>query len=540
MSIRPAALVALVAAMLLSGCTHLLPIRTHLAKTPCRTDDAGRLIQQRSPAPERDCRITAHEVSDEYDLLFVEFDDQGMLYPRAASEQREALRQQERALETGNPNIADLPSGVRFPSERTDDQIRFVMEELRALAQPSPPYKYDGINLVVYVHGWNHNADADDEDVRAFRKALKATELAEEARVINDGGRPRRVVGLFVGWRGSSLLSLLQRATFWDRMTVARHVATGQARGLLAELKGFQAELNGIDPPDTGQDDACTKDDGAIRRAPRARMVLVGHSFGALLLYSATSTALTEALVRERNGEGATAYGNRIGDLVVLLNPAFEATRFMPLHRLAHETDYPYSRVAAPIMVSITSQTDNATRIAFPIGRYFGTFFESTSSEREDFDNRNTIGHAGVINGTRKFSYLTHDLTKTADEQDFCALNGWLPVDPSETRTAQIARTAQNLTVERKARRKFLADALDPQTKVLRPAWKRVFCGGATLAFNGDAGANVSQNTVLWNVSATEDISDGHNDIRGMALSEFLRQVYADAEICPFARVARR
>jgi len=45
------------------------------------------------------------------------------------------------------------------------------------------PATYDGLSILVYVHGWKHNADADDDDVKGFRKALKPIALVEKARV---------------------------------------------------------------------------------------------------------------------------------------------------------------------------------------------------------------------------------------------------------------------------------------------------------------------------------------------------------------------
>src|SRR5262249_7655368 len=140
----------------------------------------------------------------------------------------------------------------------SDAQIQFIIDRLERLsAQPSPTKastgEYSGLSILVYVHGWKHNAEVDDDDVETFRKTLRTLSIVEQARAnVNTRklGRPtlpRRTVGIYVGWRGTSLLWYLKHLTFYDRMTVARNVAIGQSRHLFMLLKGFQARENSKD-----------------------------------------------------------------------------------------------------------------------------------------------------------------------------------------------------------------------------------------------------------------------------------------------------
>src|SRR5690606_20082683 len=122
------------------------------------------------------CHARTPEVSQRpaYTLHFVEFDDQGWLYPDVP-EMRKAHEQLGRAI---------------------DDVRRRLDAGERVL-------------LLVFVHGWKHSAAFDDRDVTRFRQMLAdAAELDSlQARVDTDpdaGGRAveRSIVGIYVGWRG--------------------------------------------------------------------------------------------------------------------------------------------------------------------------------------------------------------------------------------------------------------------------------------------------------------------------------------------------
>src|SRR5207302_7550080 len=51
--------------------------------------------------------------------------------------------------------------------------------------------------VVLYVHGWKHNAAADDTDLMHFRHLV--SDLTEQEA---KAGRFRQVVGVYVGWPG--------------------------------------------------------------------------------------------------------------------------------------------------------------------------------------------------------------------------------------------------------------------------------------------------------------------------------------------------
>jgi hypothetical protein len=102
----------------------------------------------------------------------------------------------------------------------------------------------------------------------------------------SNGKPPRKIIGIYLGWRGQSLnwpLGL-DNITFWDRKATALRVAQGSARELLARLRGFQRYYN-------KKEGNCLPDpeNPSLRPDCKIRMLLIGHSFGGWILYSATS-----------------------------------------------------------------------------------------------------------------------------------------------------------------------------------------------------------------------------------------------------------
>lgn len=245
------------------------------------------------------------------------------------------------------------------------------------------------LEIVLFVHGWKHSAKFADSDVVNFRDVV----LRHLPRK-----RPgTRVVGIYVGWRGAVLAgpAALQNITFYDRKSAADHVARGSLRELLAHLRDIRERAHA---------------------APgrKVRLTLIGHSFGGLILYNSVAESLFGSVVAASHGDaGSPRLAVPIADLVLLLNPAFEASRFEPLFQAAKErlapragAPRPYSQKQRPLLVSITSEADLATRTAFPAGRWVNTLLqhEGWTSEDEghtaDYSDRiekiantHTIGH---------------------------------------------------------------------------------------------------------------------------------------------------
>jgi hypothetical protein len=240
-------------------------------------------------------------------------------------------------------------------------QWRAVKDEITNEAAQSP----DGLTMIVFVHGWKNNADFDNGNVQMFRGVL--TNLAATLG-------PRKVFGVYLGWRGLSAKSDLlpiplgKGLTFYHRKSVAERIGhQGAATQVFTELEMMQDEFN------------------AQNRSPesRAELFIIGHSFGGQLVYSAISQVLIERLVLASHQHDAQRVRS-LGDIVILLNPAFEASLFHNIYALANSRDIVYPPDQTPVLAIFTSKSDWATGLAFPAGRRLSSWFESKRPSHGD------------------------------------------------------------------------------------------------------------------------------------------------------------
>jgi hypothetical protein len=318
-----------------------------------------------SPVPEAACAEQAFQTfrdgdqpDQEYMLGFIEFDDQGQLWDR---KQMELVR----------------------------DQLAFASADSELL-------------IVLFVHGWKHSAKPEDSNIQMFRQSLRRLSALESA--LNPD--PRKVAGVYLGWRGGSVsLPLIKELSFWDRKNTAHKVGYGGVTEVLSRLELLQKAKKKI-AHDSQQESS-------------TRLVVVGHSFGGAVVFSALSELLENGFVQTHGPDGVVSDTKGFGDLVVLINPAFEATRFATLSDMANERAS-YFPTQLPALAVLTSEADNATKYAFPGGRWFSTLFEKErevvrynpiTQQNEPIDqgsaNLKTIGHFA--------DYNTHYLRATGE-----------------------------------------------------------------------------------------------------------------------------
>ena len=149
-------------------------------------------------------------------------------------------------------------------------------------------------------------------------------------------------------------------------------------------------------------------------------MITIGHSFGAAVVFSSLQSIFAERFIEGRPF-GETTVANGFGDLVVLLNPAFEALRFGPLYDLSQESCLEYPDEQLPKLVILTSECDLATRWAFPAGRVFSTIFETHNNITRNFCTSKHVGvhltkeaYVDIIAVGHAKPYMTHMLKKEA------------------------------------------------------------------------------------------------------------------------------
>ncbi len=281
---------------------------------------------------------TAIETNLDYKLGFVEFDDQGWFW--------------------------------------ATNQVKAVEQMIQTEAGIGQTKNTNGIVIVLFVHGWKDNAAYDNAGVVTFRSILEQLNNAEQAQTNHPA---REVVGVYAGWRGlSAELEPFKELSFWERKNTAHKVGGyGAMAQLLVELETLQQASN--DSLETNV---------LATNASRTELIIIGHSFGGAAVYTAISQIVTERYVDTvERGEPL----NPLGDQVILLNPAFEASRFYDLYQMAISTgQYPTNQ--RPVLSVFTSKGDWATHYAFPIGRFFSTMFENNRDPQQKAANREAVG----------------------------------------------------------------------------------------------------------------------------------------------------
>lgn len=332
---------------------------------------------------------------DGYSLAFIELDDQGELW---------------------------APS-----------QVVRALERIEGANTPAA-----GAVVVVYVHGWNHDAQADDANVQGFREQLARIVAGERVRPASE---QRKVVGVYMGWRGKiSKILPINMMSFYSRRGAAERIAS------LATTETIYRLMT----------DA--------KRNRRTRVVLIGHSFGGMILETVLSQALVGFLLQHE--ESVVEFP---ADLVFLLNPASQSIRakqfveILARQRLRlYRTDEDDSiRLERPLIVSMTSAGDAATGFAFPLGvgvkgllksyRSYGSeYCNAATSQRRYY--RRTPGHIRELLSHRVFAEpLAEPRDRPLSLEDMAA-GVDVRYDPlSRVQSFIIAGTRMRFTIQRRA-----------------------------------------------------------------------------------------
>jgi hypothetical protein len=398
------------------------------------------------------------ESQDGYNLGFVEFDDQGWLW---SPDQLKAVRNM----------IAD-ETGINS-------------------GDPSSSHH---MILIVFVHGWKHNAGENDSNLCSFRAVLKQLAISEGI-----GGRtPRKVIGVFVGWRGlSEKVEPFEELSFWERKETAHKVGGyGSLTELLVNLEDLQKESDAL----------------AVPGARPSELVIIGHSFGAAALFSALGQIITERFVMTRDGPWTPATRpathptmprlKPVGDQVILLNPAFEAARFHDLEQLGRSLkDREYAPTQRPVLSIFTSQADWATHYVFPIGEFFSTFFQSSRDADQKAANVQTVGWFGP--------FINHTLDSndnTPPGKSICETNG----ADFHFETEFLGQSHENIQARRN-------DWVNGQGN--NQSYRFRDC-----TLNPKTSAHVPTHDPFLVISVDSNIMNGHNDIDNPKFLNFLRE----------------
>lgn len=236
-------------------------------------------------------------------------------------------------------------------------QLKFVLDKLQSTID-NRRSDYDGKIVVVFAHGWDNNAEHDNPNLQYFREILKTIAWYEKE---NSGpgkpqSKPRFVEGVYLAWRGRSMLQPFHYFTFWNRKDTAHTIGDRAATQTLLRLRNVAYSKKS----DSG---------------PPNRFIIVGHSFGGALVYSAVSQLLTYQL--QQCQAELSAYPPLLADSVILVNPAFEASRVLPLYQSLNDnsrcSDPPFPKLAI-----FTSDSDFDTKSLFNLPRFFSIIHNKT------------------------------------------------------------------------------------------------------------------------------------------------------------------
>lgn len=364
-----------------------------------------------------------------------------------------------------------------------------------------------GATILVYVHGWHENAKPDAPDLQNFRRLVaRASKLDVEYSMKSlPAGN---VFGVYVAWRGDSISARNIAApasyllTFWDRKSAAQRIGSS---GGIYELLMRLSEIR--------------------QQNPNSRLVIQGHSFGGALLYSAFSTSLIDQMMRDANGvrpeSGSVSRGEPIrsppvADLMVLLNPAFEAMRLRPQFELARTFEYrvgPDRRdFLPPRLVIVTSEADWATRLVFPLGRKAGSSTDAYIGIEDSFERR-AAQEANVTAVGHYVPLITHQLARA-------------PAGKCEPRPAGTSRMElllpSTLCIEA-----FLTPDLPRMllTRCDKPGDCSQVVGIHHVQRGRVVDGRVPFRLPIMNIRTTKDVASSHTDIWNDTLQNFITQL---------------
>lgn len=325
-------LVALGAALLFSCATHNKPLRINVAEKD------GRILPLAVQGPpSKSCYIVSNKEEREFSCSFVEFDERGDF--------------------------------LHFK------QHQHCWRSIRALCRKQRTL------TVIYCHGWKHNAQS--RDVVSFNSFLGR--LANSKPVVQAG---IRVHGVYLSWKGGlfraaptddefrqsageyfsqnitessqrnpakPLTWLPDQFTYWNRKRAAEDRVSGVPLSRAVFSYASVAEKT----------QASSRDNITV---------LMGHSFGALMIEQSVAEASVGALVTGWNwfsNKSENSIRNSLPfDLVLLVNSAAPSLYSKMLRDLADAHDSA-ADTERPLFVSLTSKADAGTGFMHPLANIF-------------------------------------------------------------------------------------------------------------------------------------------------------------------------
>ncbi|WLP95024.1 hypothetical protein [Psychrobacter sp. M13] len=260
-------------------------------------------------------------------------------------------------------DIINKTSFSRFYLEYNEDGKKFEENKQLNLIKNAIDTSDKPVYLVVYVHGWNNNANTDgveeNFDTEAFPYLLARRSFQNP---------DMNVIGVYVGWRG---------AKYKYRPA---HFLTPLDRARAADFIGEKGEV---------RDDLIELTNHVEKSTHSGYSLIMGHSFGGRLL----SRAFIDDLA---NTKSIADWPLGKKSLLANLNPAIGADAFDKIY-----SDIPGrgESLQRPLWINLTSEDDNSTKTTFPRAR----FLLQDLTDKPYSGVNDTVGHY--------MPYLSHWVT---------------------------------------------------------------------------------------------------------------------------------
>jgi len=282
------------------------------------------------------------------------------------------------------------------------------------------------ILLITYVHGWQNNADVEGLGPHAKDAEVQKALNDFKVNVNDEAGDVQRfkhflavlanipstqgmhIYGIYLGWRGEliknpsndpitkyAIMTVPRALTFWSREATATKMGDSSAFGVtLQAIRSF-----------------------AQQQGNRVVTVYMGHSFGAKILEQAvTQWALRQfgTQLGQSSHPKDEYFAQPFGNMVLFMNPASQsiyARRLTEILKAYPDNYYLYR----PLFIGVSSTTDAATGVAFPIGTTLGTAFGAYRTFQNGTDQSTYFRTTSVNN-----EYLRNGEVDVSPEKGTC------------------------------------------------------------------------------------------------------------------------
>lgn len=305
-------------------------------------------------------------------VAFIEFDDMGEPFARDGN---------------GDPKQNGRPQELNAAINLIRDSRQYA----RGVSDPDPAKNRAPSKLpivVVFIHGWKHNASEPDLNVQGFEDTIRylsgqpvstlrkdrcPTGKAEDQCQYAD----HPIIGIYIGWRGdlvNKYLPIAQDFSYFNRETAAEHTGSDNLTHALMAISNASGH---------GADSNQQATNGANSNKPSdpSFLMFIGHSFGGLVL----ERSVNQALIREFDRTSGMKDFDPLADLIVYVNSAAAATFSKPMvdilaqrrARFGHPegggNDALTAADAQPLILSVSTPADAATNVVLPVAQNIGS-----------------------------------------------------------------------------------------------------------------------------------------------------------------------